>query len=140
LLLCANTAFATKVVTKPLNELVDNADHVVQVSIVNVDMIDSKGNVINDPDARTGPGLENTIRLHAEVQDKGILKTNTDHVPEIIVVELWPFWHYSLGQIQNESTNQDAIFLLKGESFEPITPSHFQRPVSERSEIIKLIK
>jgi hypothetical protein len=131
---------ATKVPTKELSELVKNSDHIFQVTIMKIDMTDGKGNIITNPDERTGPGLENTIRLHAKIQENGVLKTNIDKAPKIVIVDLWQMWHYTLGQVQESSINQEVIFLLKGDSFEPVYPAHFQRALSESAEIVSLMK
>jgi hypothetical protein len=66
-LCCLNLANATQIQHKELNELVKVADHIIGGKIIKVDMIDKDGKDIADEEARTGPGLNNTIRLHLKV-------------------------------------------------------------------------
>ena len=139
-LMLATVANATQVQERKLSALVKEADHVLGGKIIKVDMIDKDGNEIADEKARTGPGLSNTIRLHIKVDKKLILKTTKEVTPDIIVIDLWQKWHFSLGQIKKNELNADRIFLLKGDNYKRVYPIAFMRNISEKEEILKLLK
>ena len=128
---------ATTVEPRELSVLVDEADHVIEGTVVLVDMVDGEGAQVTDPDDGTGPGLDNTIRLH--IAPTTVLKGDVDAVPNRLVVPLWPMWHYSLGQIR-EHEGQKGIFLLRGAGYERVYPRLFHRPLSERDEIVEAIQ
>ena len=48
-----------------LDEMAQQADHILVGRVAGVDMVDAHGNPVNDPEARTGTSLDNTIRLRA---------------------------------------------------------------------------
>ena len=60
-------AQATKIEKKTLSELMAVTEHVFIGTVMKVDMLDGVGNEITDLEARTGPGIENVIRLHVEI-------------------------------------------------------------------------
>ena len=130
---------ATSVMPKSLTNLVEDADHVVVGTVERIDMIDENGNEVTDDDARTGPGLKNTIRLHVSVQTNGVLYTTAEVVPKTVTISLWSAWHYSLGQIK-KTKGEEAIFLLKGDEFQFVYPCLFRRSLSEREQIERLVK
>ena len=140
ILIFNGSAHATTISSKDLNELVYESDHIIHVVITKVDMLDGEGNQIRDLNRRTGPGSKNLIRLHATVLKGGVIKTSREEFPSEIVVSLWQKWHYTLGQISEGSLNQEVIFLLRGKDLVPVYPAYFQRAISEREEIIRLIK
>lgn len=135
--LASHSAGATIVDKRELPDLIKDADHVVVATITKVDMVDGKGNEVTDKQARTGPGLKNQIRLHLTVKET--LSTTFERPRKYAIVRLWQMWHYSLGTIQEE-TGQTAIFLLKGEKFDPAYPAYFQRPLEERQQIKELLR
>lgn len=130
-------AMATSVPPKPLAEMVREADHVVVATVTVVDMVDGKGRPVLGRDARTGPGLDNQIRLHLAVSE--VLRTDNVQLPKTLAVPLWTAWHYSLGTIKDQVTGSSGIFLLKGNDFQPVYPAGFQRPLEERNEIENLL-
>lgn len=50
-----------------LEEIATSADHVLVGRVTGVDMISGSGRQVRDPEARTGPGLNNQIRLRIAV-------------------------------------------------------------------------
>lgn len=138
-MLCiAGIASATSVKPRSLSELVRDSDHIVIATVSKVDMIDGKGKQLDDVKSRTGPGLQNQIRLHLAVHEL-IYTRSTTQLPPVIVMGLWQMWHYTLGHIRNATHDTTSIFLLKGDDFQPAYPAYFQRRVSERSEINRLL-
>lgn len=128
---------ATSVAPKALEDIVADSDHVVLARVVAVDMVNAFGMRIEDPDARSGPGSRNRIRFHLEVRE--VLFTACRREPRNIVVPLWSAWHYRLGQMRDQVTGSDGVFLLKGAGFEPAYPAGFQRSLDERSAIEPLV-
>ena len=110
----------------------------VVATVTNVDMVDGWGRPVLDRDARTGPGLENEIRLHLAISE--VLQTDNDRLPRTLVVPLWKAWHYSLGDIKDQATGSSGIFLLKGNDFRPAYPADFQRSLEDRAEIERLLR
>lgn len=135
----ATATFSTTVPPRPLPDLVKAADHVLIGTVVNVDMVDAKGNPITNNNARTGPGIGNVIRLHVVVEESGVLKTNAKAVPQTIVIRHWTEWHFSLGQWKSEALDKRYIFLLKGEDYQWVYPMGFLRDPSEKDEILRLL-
>ena len=135
--LCGN-GLATSVAPRSLKDLVADSDHVIVATVANVDMIDGKGQPVRDDAARTGPGFSNEIRLHLEVREV-LFTRRSAGLPRQVVVPLWQAWHYSLGAIRNATTGATSIFLLKGDGFIPTYPAGFQRSLSEKDEIARLI-
>lgn len=138
LLACIGLAQATSVEHLSLDELVRKADHVVLATVVEVDMVDRRGRQVTDPEARTGPGRGNTIRLHLAVRD--VLYSRELDVPATLVVPLWSAWHYTLGSITESAQGTQGIFLLEGERFLPAYPADFQRALEEREEILRILR
>lgn len=103
-------------------------------------MIDSKGKEITDVNARTGPGLTNTIRLIVDVEN--VVLTNTKEVPHILKVPLDPFMHFRLGQIRDAHASSQTSFLLllKGPNFEPPFAGVFAKPIKEQEKFLEAIK
>lgn len=131
------TVQATMVEVKSLAELLPHAEHIVSGHVVKVDMIDGEGNVVSNKEAVTGPGIENTIRLHVKIDE--VILTSSGKMPDIIKIKLWNAWHFSLGQIQESAKNEKAIYLLKGPSYEIVFPRYFRRDPNEKSEIMGFI-
>ncbi len=140
LALFASQASATQIIYRDLTNLVADADHVLIGTVTDVDMLDSMGNQVSDDDARTGPGVENQLRLHVTVDTNDVLKTGSDATPLQIVIPLWTKWHDTLGNRKHESQNKTFIFLLKGNNYEPVYYGLYMRDLSERREIEDLIK
>lgn len=130
-------ALATIVTPKPLEEMVCEADLVVVARIAGVDMVDGRGRPVTDRDARTGPGLPNQMRFNLEVKE--VLFARTKPTPRTLRVPLWQAWHYMLGTMQDDLTGTTGIFLLKGDTYEPVYPAGFQRALEERAEIVHLL-
>ncbi|MEH6420086.1 hypothetical protein [Pseudomonas sp. CGJS7] len=136
-LLWATSASATSVAPRLLEQIVADADYVVVANIERVDMIDRRGRAVTDPEARTGPGGTNEIRFHLKVKEA--LFARSGAVPPTLVVPLWKMWHFTLGDMQEQASKEDSIFLLKGDRFEPAYPADFQRPMEEKARIKKLL-
>lgn len=132
--------FATSVMPLSLAELISSSDHVVIGKITKVDMVDAKGKQITNLEAKTGPGLHNTIRLNVTVQTNGVLFTNAKQAPESLTIPIWSMWHYSLGQIKQAEEGQTRILLLKGTNFNFSYSTGCSRPLSDRPQIEDLIK
>lgn len=133
----ATAATATSVPQMPLEDIVRSADHVVVANVTRVDMVDGRGRPVTDPQARTGPGLKNQIRFHLRV--KQVLFTRAGAVPPTLTVPLWTMWHYELGGMQDVVSEEDSIFLLKGDAYEPAYHNGFQRSMDERKQIEQLL-
>lgn len=133
----AGLANATSVAPMPLDQMVREADHVVVATVSKVDMIDGQGRPVADPEARTGPGLDNEIRLHLAVDE--VLYTGDGQLPDTLVVPLWTMWHYTLQSIAEATAGTSGVFLLKGGDFQPAYPAGFQRSLDERAEIESLL-
>lgn len=132
LLALANTAGATSVAPRSLEEIATDAYHALAGRVVAVDMVDGGGRPLHDPDARTGPGLPNRLFFVIEVDE--VIATRCRRPPSRIRVPLWSMWHYSLGDMR-EVEGSDGIFLLAGPGFEPAYFNGFQRAADERAEI-----
>ena len=132
------SALATSVPQRSLEDLVRDADHVVVATVTKVSMVNGQGKEITDRNARTGPGLDNEIRFHLEVKE--VLFSTAPEPPKLIIVPLWKMWHYSLGDIQDALTGNTSIFLLKGDTYEPVYPQHFERSLEERKQIEQLLR
>ena len=133
----AAVAAATQVPRRSLEDLVADSDHVLLAEIVRVTMVDADGRQLESPKAATGPGRDNELRLHIEVQE--VLATNAAEVPDVLVIPLWKMWHYSLDQWQKyEGTTR--VFLLEGPEFKLVYPAGFMRSSEEKSEIKALLE
>lgn len=121
-----------------LEEMATSSDHVLIGRITGVDMIDGDGNQVSDPEARTGPGLNNQIRLRIAVDV--VIATNAQDVPRELFVPLASHLHYSLGQIQDAHAedSEQRLILLRGERFEGIKPGVFMRSLEDTSEVMRL--
>ncbi|HKO88082.1 MAG TPA: hypothetical protein VJU83_06130 [Burkholderiales bacterium] len=121
-----------------LKEMAEGSDHILIGRVTGVDMIDSRGEEIADRQARTGPGLSNTIRLIITVDQ--VLITNSPSVPKVLRVPLASHLHYSLGQIQDAHAGDTLVrlVLLKGRDFVGIKPGVFLRPLEDKDEALRL--
>lgn len=130
---------ATTVDRKDVRELLAESDHILIATVTKVDMIDSNGKELTDPESRTGPGIQNTLRLHLHVNENGVLKTNKQPIPKTIIIELWQEFNFSLGQWKSEE-GKEMIFLLKGDKYTWVYPAGFMLPMSARGAIEQLIR
>jgi hypothetical protein len=121
-----------------LEEMAQQADHVLVGRVVGVDMVDGKRDPVLDPKARTGPGLDNTIRLLIRVDQ--VLVSNASNVPNVIPVPLASHLHYTLGQIQEAHAGDKELrlVLLKGPDFVGIKPGVFLRPLADKDIVLRL--
>ena len=121
-----------------LEEMAREADHILIGRVTGVDMIDGNGVQITHQDARTGPGLNNKIRLLISVDE--VLVTNVSKVPKILPVPLASHLHYSLGQIKEAHTGDTEVrlVLLKGQDFSGIKPGVFLRPLEDKDRALRL--
>lgn len=121
-----------------LEEMAGQADHILVGRIVGVDMIDGQGSTVSDPQARTGPSLDNTIRLLIQVDE--VLVSNAAKVPDVIPVPLASHLHYSLGQIQeaHRGDKEVRLVLLKDSGFVGIKPGVFLRPLTDKDSALRL--
>lgn len=121
-----------------LDEMAAEADHVLVGHVVGVDMVDGNGHPVVDDRTRTGPGLNNIIRLHVAVDET--LITNAERVPKELLVPLDPLLHYSLGQIrathQHDTTSR--LLLLKGAEFSSLKPGIFFLPLQKKDEVLQV--
>lgn len=118
--LVATTSSATSIAPKSLDELVEDAEHIVVATVIDVDMVDKDGASITDLEARTGPMLGNQLRLHLLVED--VVYARQGQVPTRIMVPLWTMWHMNLRGQRESSLGERGIFLLKGKNYEPVYP------------------
>jgi hypothetical protein len=135
--LVSQTVWSTEIEQRALPDIVKDADHVFVATIIKIDMVDGEGKNVADERARTGPDLENQIRFHLTVKES--LYTTSEPSRTYVIVRLWQWWHYTLGQFQKE-TGQTYIFLLKGDTYDPAYPADFQRPLAERPQIEALLR
>jgi hypothetical protein len=121
-----------------LEEMAEGADHILVGRVTGVDMVDGRGRPVTDEGARTGPGLDNTIRLLITVDE--VLVTSATHVPEVLPVPLASHLHYSLGQIRSahEGDTLVRLVLLKGNDFSGIKPGVFLRPLADKEQALEL--
>lgn len=75
-------------VTIPEHQLLKNTDHLLVAVVVEVDMVDESGRPVTNPNAKTGPGLTNTIRLIVQVDE--VVLTNATSVPKRLAIPLDP--------------------------------------------------
>lgn len=137
-MLFASLANASLPLEATLEEMANGADHILTGRVIGVDMIDAKGVQITDREARTGPGLTNTIRLRISVDE--VLVSNVRPAPKLLAVPLDPFLHYTLGQIQDahRGDNRVRLILLKGPDFVGIKAGVIFRPISDRAAAIRI--
>jgi hypothetical protein len=138
IVLCAFTASATSIVPKSLEEMVAESDHIVVATIRAVDMVNARGVPVLSPDARTGPGESNQMRLQLEISE--VLSPRDGAIPVAVTVPLWKMWHYRLGTMQEELVGSRGIFLLVGPQHAPVYPIGFQRSPEERQAILALLR
>lgn len=121
-----------------LEEMARSADHILIGRVTGVDMIDGQGKPITDESARTGPGLNNTIRLLISVDE--VLVTNAPHVPMTLALPLGSHLHYTLGQIRSahEGDTKVRLVLLKGSDFSGIQEGLFFRPFAEKEKALEI--
>ena len=120
-----------------LEEMSQQADHVLIGRVVGVDMVDDRGKPVVDPESRTGPGLNNTIRLLIRVDQ--VLASNVSKVPDVLPVPLATHLHYTLGQIQEAHAADEDVYLvlLKGPDFVGIKPGVFLRPIGDKEAALR---
>ena len=140
LAIVAAAAHPTTIAFKELPELVALADHIVVGKVIKVDAVKANGEVTTDPGTNTGPGRGNTIRYHVAIDKNAILKTSASSIPDLIVIKEWPMWHLGLGTQAQLYDGKTFIFLLKGPEYQWVYPGGFERPLSERPLIEKLIQ
>jgi len=121
-------------------DLVKKTDHILIGRVVGVDMIDAYGKQITDPDAKTGPGIKNKIRLIIKVDE--VLQTNVSEVPKELYVPMDSFMHYSLGAIKEyyPEISEQRLILLSGKKFQPPVAGHFQRLLTKKDYYLDLFK
>jgi hypothetical protein len=138
LVLLPFTAMAGFPFEATLQEMAASADHILVGRVTGVDMINGSGGLVHDPDARTGPGLRNKIRLRIAVDE--VLTSDSTNVPKLLYVPLASHLHYTLGQIQDAhaETSEPRLILLKGASFEAIKPGLFMRPLEDKEEALRV--
>lgn len=133
-------AHGTKVPHIPLAELVAKSDYIVVGKVVKVDIVDVEGRQVTDPNARTGPGFRNTIRLHVVVERGSTIKGDRKLIPKKIIVPEYSSLHHRFKTQKDLAEGKVFIFLLKGTDFSPVSVPHSVRPMTERAEIEKLVK
>lgn len=139
LLLClASPLLATQYTEISLPDLVKVSEYILAGNVVNVRMTDKNGKEITDPEARTGPGLENTIYLDVVVDHKLILKSHSSKIPKEISIPLDQKRHLSLGDSQGFFKEKTFFFLDK--EFRPSHPGTFQLPIDEQKKLESIIR
>lgn len=138
LIVVSTLALATLPLKASLEELASQADHIVSGHVVAVEMVDGQGKQVPDRAAMTGPGLKNTIFLVVKVEE--VFFSRAKAVPQTIKVPLDPAMHYSFGQIESAHKGPSGSFLLilRGESFEPIVPGVFARPIRDKDQALEI--
>jgi hypothetical protein len=123
-----------------LEEMAASADHVLLGRVTGVDMIDGQGNLLTDLDARTGPGLNNSIRLLIAVDE--VLATNAAQVPKQLALPLGRHLHYRLGQILDAHAGDSSVrlILLKGSDFSGIKEGLFFRPLADKEKALEIYR
>jgi hypothetical protein len=121
-----------------LQELAVGADHMLVGRIVGVDMIDSSGSQVTDPEAMTGPDKGTQIRLIVQIDE--IVFSNVKTVPPTVRVPLASHLHYSLGQIRaaHAEVSPQLLVFLNGPRFEAIKPGVLLRPLSDKGAALKI--
>ena len=138
LLTLATSLFATSDTPISLPELVKISEYILAGDVVNIRMTDKSGKEVTDQDARTGPGLENTIYLDVAVDHKLILKSRGSAIPKEISIPLDQQQPLSLGQSQKYFKEKSFFFLNK--EFHPAHPAEFQLPVGEQKKLESIIR
>ena len=138
-LLCASSAYATKVTERSLAELVADADHIVVGTVTTVKMHTWFGFETTNPKSRTGPGNSNELRWTVTLDSSRVLKTSKEKLPTEITIKLWKMWHMSLEGAKSHE-GKTYIFLLKGEDMQWVYPANFYRELDEMDEIKALLK
>lgn len=140
LLVVSSAAHASLPLEASLRDLACGADHVFVGRVVGVDMINSRGKAVRNPEARTGPGETNIIRLEIEVIER--IDSTEVVLPKTIKVPLDPFMHYTLGQIRSAHSepSSPALVFLRGREFEPIIAGRFFWHLDSRQEALELRK
>ncbi|MBK6688133.1 MAG: hypothetical protein IPG45_26905 [Deltaproteobacteria bacterium] len=134
-LLSTEVAATSIVGPPPLINLLRNADHVFIGKVVHVEMVDQDGAQILESDARTGPGRQNTLRLHVVRVEDGLLYSRGTEVPPTeIVVPLWPMWHMSLEQ-KRRSLGTTSIFIVNGPPWALVSPAGCILNPQRRAEV-----
>jgi len=125
-----------------LAEMATRADHVLIGRVTGVDMIDAKGNQITDLDARTGPGLNNSIRLLIAVDEVLVTAVPPARVPKTLALPLGRHLHYTLGQIReaHEGDTEARLILLKDGDFSGIKEGLFFRPLEEKEKALEIYR
>jgi hypothetical protein len=121
-------------------ELINKSDHILVARIVGVEMIDSDGNQILDPNAMIGPGSSNVISLVYEIDE--VVISNAHEVPDILRVPLDRSIRYSFGQIQELQLeiSEPRLLLLSGHNFQPPFRGVFQRDLEQKDKFMELFK
>jgi hypothetical protein len=138
LLAAALSASAMSFIDGPLSEIVKVSEYVFAGEVVGVRMTDGKRKPVTDPEARTGPGLDNTIWLDVAVDRDLILKAPASKIPERVSVSLWTTRHCTLGQIK-EADHSKFFFLLDKE-FKLTYPGDFPISIEVERRLQSIIR
>lgn len=115
-------ASATTIAHRGLMHHLRKADFVFVAQVVHVDLVDGQGAQILDPEAGTGPGLRNTLRLHLVRSKDGMIYSRSgEEPPTELIVPLWPMWHMSL-EWQQRSIGRTSIFIVTGPPWALVYP------------------
>jgi hypothetical protein len=139
-LAACSSAHASLPLEASLRDLACGADHVLVGRVVAVDMRNSRGRPVRNEEARTGPGLKNTIRLEVEVLE--VIESTEAIFPSSVWVPLDPFMHFSLGQIKaaHAEPSDATLVFLRGQQFEPIIAGRFFWHLNSREEALAFRK
>jgi hypothetical protein len=138
LLTLATSLFATSYAPISLPDLIKSSEYIFAGNVVNVRMTDKNGKEVTDPEARTGPGLENTIYLDVVVDHSLILKSHNSKIPKEISIPLDQMRHLPLGESQKFFKEKTFFFLDK--EFHPTHPGNFQAPLEDQKKLESIIR
>ena len=101
-------------------------------------MVDNQGKIVTQPDAMTGPGLGNTIRLKLEVVK--MHDSDRTQTPTSIKVPLDNFMHYSLISIREAHSDKAEEFLvfLQGNNYRPVIDGRFLWSVQDSEKAMAI--
>lgn len=124
----------------PMLEVVDNSDHLLSITVTNIEMYDDNKQLITDGNATTGPGSANTIYLVCSI--KHVYVSNREAPSGNIRIPLDKNMHYSLDQIKHAhaQNKMDLLVVLRGDDYQPAFPGIFNYPNYELKTLLKLFE
>ena len=138
LLVSSRTVMSSTPLPATLEELACGADHIFTARVVEVDMVDKQGEIVAQPDAMTGPGLGNTIRLKLEVVK--MHDSDRKETPASVRVPLDNFMHYSLSSVREAHADRTEEYLvfLQGYNYLPVIEGRFLWDIQDLEKAMKI--